>query len=108
MKKGIWIGCFPPDMSTQARFQLAKEAGFEGIEISGGDDSIGSDAQLDALAELSRRTLPITSIMSGVGWRPSLTDPDPAARAHVIEGFRGRSVPRRDWGRGRYSSCRAS
>ena len=32
MKKGICIGSLPGN-STEARFELAKEAGFDGVEI---------------------------------------------------------------------------
>ena len=39
MKKGICIGSLPGS-STEARFKLAKEAGFDGVEVGtlGNDD----------------------------------------------------------------------
>jgi L-ribulose-5-phosphate 3-epimerase len=87
VKKGVYVGCFPQDLPLEARFELAKEAGFEGIEIRGDEETIGSDERLRELVELSRRTVPITSIMGAVGWRPSLTDPDEATRKKAVELF---------------------
>ena len=74
-------------MPLEARFELAKEAGFEGIEIRGDEETISSDGRLAELLELSKRTVPITSIMAAVGWRPSLTDPDEATRRRAVELF---------------------
>lgn len=88
MKKGIYLGCFPQDMPIVERFELAKEAGFDAIEIRGDLETMNSDERLAELVKLSARTVPISSIMGAVGWRPSLTDPDESARKACVEGFK--------------------
>lgn len=87
MKKGVYVGCFPADMSLEDRFALAREAGFDAIEVRGEEDLISSEERLKALVELSRRTLPISSVMAAVGWRPALSSPDPAERERAVALF---------------------
>jgi hexulose-6-phosphate isomerase len=75
-------------MPIQERFQLAAEAGFDAMEVRGDDDLVGSEERLRALADLSRRTLPIASMMAAAGWRPSLTSDEPEERRRALELFR--------------------
>jgi L-ribulose-5-phosphate 3-epimerase len=85
LKRGVYVGCFPTDMGLEDRFVLAAEAGFDAIEVRGDEDLIGSEDKLRALATLSSRTLPISSIMPTVGWRPSLTSSDHDERNRAID-----------------------
>jgi L-ribulose-5-phosphate 3-epimerase len=85
VKKGIYVGCFPGDLSLEERFILGAEAGFDGIEVHADEELIRSEEKLQALVALSRRTLPISSVMSGSGWRPSLSSPEPEERAHALD-----------------------
>lgn len=85
MQKGIMFSCFPADMSVSARFELAKAAGFDGIEIPISEEVINSEERQREFIELSKRVLPICSATGAVGWRPSLTDPDEATRKRAIE-----------------------
>jgi L-ribulose-5-phosphate 3-epimerase len=87
VKKGIYLGCFPQDMPLEERFELAQEAGFDGIEVRGDQETIYSDERLAALVKLSERTVPIASMMGPVGWRPSFTDPDESVRKTCVELF---------------------
>jgi L-ribulose-5-phosphate 3-epimerase len=85
LKRGVYVGCFPTDMGLEDRLVLAAEAGFDTIEVRGDEELIDSDDKLRALAELSGRTLPISSIMPTVGWRPSLTSADHGDRSRAID-----------------------
>jgi L-ribulose-5-phosphate 3-epimerase len=85
MKKGIYVGCFPDDMSLDDRFALAAEAGFDGIELRADEELIGSNEKQRALAELAQRTLPVCSLMAAGGRRPAVTAADPEERTRAIE-----------------------
>lgn len=89
MQKGIMFSCFPSDMSVPARFELAKAAGFDGIEIPINEEMINSEERVREFLELSKRTLPICSATGAVGWRPSLTDADEGTRKRAVELLKG-------------------
>jgi len=66
MKKGICIGSFPGDYSYRKRFELAKEAGFDGIEPA----TIESQRELEEVKKLSEEIgLKISSIMNANHWQ---------------------------------------
>ncbi|MBI3948037.1 MAG: sugar phosphate isomerase/epimerase [Armatimonadetes bacterium] len=83
MKKGIYDGCFPSSLTLPERFALAREAGFDGIEVTGTEDLINSDEKLHELRELSRSTVAVCSVMSQAGWG-SAASPDPAEQARGV------------------------
>jgi len=77
MKKGICLGSLPSSLDLGARFQLAKDAGFDGVEIMSTD----SDDELRQMKEWADAAgVEIPSLMGGVHWQYPLTDPDPAVR----------------------------
>src|SRR5438093_13557679 len=85
MKKGVYVGCLPADLSLEDRFAWAVEAGFDGIELRADEELISSDEKLRSVADLARRTLPVCSVMAAAGSRPSLTSADPSERAKASE-----------------------
>ena len=82
MKKGICLGCLPRDLSVEDKLKLAKDAGFDGVEIA-------SAATLhDGLAlkdKAQAAGLEIPSIMSSAHWRFPLSDPDPDVRRKCVD-----------------------
>jgi L-ribulose-5-phosphate 3-epimerase len=86
MQKGIWAGCFRADLPLEERFALAREAGFDGIELQADDALLGDEARLRQLAEVARRTVPVCSLMCG-GAR-KLGSPDEGERRAAVEHVR--------------------
>ncbi len=76
MKKGICIGSLPGD-STNARFQLAKKAGFDGVEIG----TLRSDSERTEIKQLATDNgIELCSVMNGKHWSHPLSDADPSVR----------------------------
>jgi hexulose-6-phosphate isomerase len=69
--------------SVLERFQVARDAGFDGVEL----DS-PSDLDLDqALAAAAATGLVIPGVVDSVHWSKTLGDPDPAVRAEGLAGL---------------------
>ncbi len=76
MKKGICIGSLP-GASTEERFQLAKKAGFDGVEIG----TLGSGTERVEIKQLATDCgIELCSVMNGKHWSHPLSDADPAVR----------------------------
>ena len=83
MKKGICIGSLPGD-STEARFKLAKEAGFDGVEIG----TLGNDNDRLQTKEIAtQHGVEIFSVMNSKHWACPLSDADAAVRAESRDGM---------------------
>jgi len=82
MKKGICIGSVPGNL--EEKFSLAKDAGFDGVEINTVDTDEESK-KLKALAD--KYGLEIRSIMNSAHWQYPLSDPDPEVRAKSVDGM---------------------
>lgn len=83
MKKGICIGSLPGN-STEARFKLAKAAGFDGVEIG----TLGDDADRHQTKQLAaQHHLELFSVMNQKHWSHPLSDADEAVRAASHEGM---------------------
>ena len=85
MKKGISIWSFPP-MSLRESFALAKDAGFEGVEVAldeAGELSLTtSECELAKIRRMAEETgISLYSVACGLYWDYSLTDDDPTVRA---------------------------
>ncbi len=83
MKKGICLGCVP-GASLEDRFKLAKDAGFQGVEIWTVDTDDESK-NMKALAD--KYGLEIPSIMNSAHWQYPLSSPDPEVRKKSVEGM---------------------
>jgi L-ribulose-5-phosphate 3-epimerase len=78
LKKGIMWGSIGVGQSIMEKFQAAKEAGFDGVEVM---------SHLDRNEVLKARDatgLPIPSVCGALHWKYPLSDPDPAIREQGI------------------------
>ena len=83
MKKGICIGSLPGN-STEARFKLAKEAGFDGVEIN----TLVNDADRhERKAIAAQYQVEVFSVMNSKHWSCPLSDADDTVRAESREGM---------------------
>ena len=88
MKKGISIWSFPTDMSIRDCIKLAKQAGFEGIELalneSGPMSLESSREEIVGYREFAEKVgIAISSLATGLYWSYSLTSGIKIGRAHV-------------------------
>ena len=83
MKKGICIGSLPGG-STEARFKLAKDAGFDGIEIG----TLENDADRHQTKQIATQyQLEVFSVMNSKHWACPLSDPNDEVRAESHNGM---------------------
>lgn len=76
MKKGICIGSLPGD-STNTRFQLAKKAGFDGVEIG----TLRTETERAEIKQLAiENGIELCSVMNGKHWSHPLSDADAEVR----------------------------
>lgn len=90
MKKGINIWSFRGDASIAECIQLAKEAGFEGIELSLNKDGelglqAGDQVVKNIKAQLEDANLEIAGLATGLYWDYPMTSDDPAVREKAID-----------------------
>jgi hexulose-6-phosphate isomerase len=84
-KKAACIGVFPGDLSILQKFQLAKSAGFEGIE----PNTLNTPKEVQECREASENTgVRIHSIMNSDHWKYPLTDNDPEVVKKCVEGIK--------------------
>ncbi|MFB3905334.1 MAG: sugar phosphate isomerase/epimerase family protein [Acidobacteriota bacterium] len=85
MKKACCIGVFPRDIPVLAKFEMAKRAGFEGIE----PNTLYSPAEVDEYRQASEKTgVRIHSIMNSDHWKYPLSDSDPEVVKKCVNGIR--------------------
>ena len=83
LKKGLMYNSFRADkLSVRQKFELAKAAGFDGIEIR------GSMNQEEIIAARDATGLAIPSVTGAIHWVKTLSDPNPAVRADGLESLR--------------------
>ena len=84
-KKAVGFGMIRIDgMSIMDKFKLAKEVGFDGIEMPAPNE-LNDD---EILAAQDATGLKIHSIMNTVHWRKPFSDPDPKVREEGMEGMK--------------------
>lgn len=90
MKKGISIWSFPP-MKLSDSFQLAKDAGFEGVEVAldegAGEITLASTEKelLEIKKQAQGAGIQLYSVASGLYWTYWLNDEDEAARQKACD-----------------------
>lgn len=85
MRKGICLGCLPKELTLEQKFEVAKEAGFDGIEVP----SVETDEEVEQFRELATLYgLEIPSMMGSVHWKWPLSDPDPGVRLKCADHMR--------------------
>jgi hexulose-6-phosphate isomerase len=92
MKKSInlWAFPFPDKMSLEQCFELAKDAGFDGVEINfaleGEFSAESKNAEIKAVGALAKKVgIAISGVCSFLYWPYSLTHNDPARRKRGLE-----------------------
>lgn len=83
LKKSLKIGMIREGTTLRERFQAARDAGFDGVEL----DS-PSDLDLDEVqAALDATGLVVPGVVDSVHWRDTLGDADPEVRARGLAGL---------------------
>ncbi len=81
MKKGLGIGMIKEDLSLTDKFKLAKDLGFDGVELNSPLDIKISDV----LAAKAKAGIELHSVVNKDHWTKPLSDPDPQVRKECIE-----------------------
>lgn len=84
LKKALKLHMIEEGETVQEKFALAKQIGFDGIELRSPND-LDREAVLQAREETG---LPIHGVVDSVHWDQPLSSPDPAVRAEGIKGLR--------------------
>lgn len=90
MKKGINIWSFPGDMNAAACIELAKQAGFDGLELALNETGeLGLDCTEKALLEAKKRAqeagVDLPSLATGLYWSYPMTSSRPAIRQKGLD-----------------------
>jgi hexulose-6-phosphate isomerase len=78
LKKGIYWGNIGVGKTILEKFQAAKDAGFEGVEVMSHFD------RNEVLNARNATGLPIPSVCDAMHWKLALSDPDPAIREQGV------------------------
>ncbi|MGQ9633443.1 MAG: sugar phosphate isomerase/epimerase family protein [Bryobacteraceae bacterium] len=84
IKKALYIGMLPRDLSYAERFKLARDAGFEEIECQTTPDRATAEEIRSAAASAGIR---IHSVMNQAHWKFPLSSADPAVVAESLRGM---------------------
>jgi hexulose-6-phosphate isomerase len=85
VKKGVCYGTLPNSLPEHRRLELAKEAGFDGVELSQTPDP----KTIEKLAEMARDCgLEIPSVMCSTNWPTPISSTDEAVRTEGIAGVK--------------------
>lgn len=94
-RKAVLIDMLPKELPFQARFELAREVGFEAIEIPTVDDPAEAEA-IKKAADAAK--LPIHSVMNKDHWKYPLSSPDAEIRQKCKEGMKRSLDNAKLWG----------
>ena len=84
IRKSTLISMLPRNLSYEARFTMAREAGFEAIEMG----TITRDEEAAEIHEASRKAgLRIHSVMNAAHWEAPLSSSDPAVVKRSVQGM---------------------
>jgi L-ribulose-5-phosphate 3-epimerase len=84
IKKALYVSMLPEKLAYGARFQLARDAGFEGIEIGTITDPAVAAEIKEAAAKAG---LTIHSVMNADHWKYPLSSDDPVVVAKSVTGM---------------------
>ena len=86
IKKAVNLGMIkgPAGASIADRFKMARDAGFEGVELNLPDDNLSLEILQDARTQSG---LEIAGIICTPHWSFPLSDPDPAKRERTVRGL---------------------
>lgn len=85
IKKGACIGVLPESMTVLEKFEVAKRAGFDGVE----PNTLNSADEVKEYKEAAEKTgVKITSIMNSDHWKYPLSDNDPEVVKKCVDGLK--------------------
>jgi L-ribulose-5-phosphate 3-epimerase len=84
LKKAVYVSMLPRELGYLERFQLAKEVGFEGVEIGTIEDAAEAQTIKEAAAKAG---LVIHGVMNANHWRYPLSSADPEVVAKSVAGM---------------------
>lgn len=94
IKKAVKLGMVDEPISLVEKFNLLKELGFDGVELSSPNDFDTAEV----VAARDESGLPIHGVVDSVHWQKTLGDPDPAVRAEGLEGLQTALQDAHDYG----------
>ncbi|MEX2185369.1 MAG: sugar phosphate isomerase/epimerase family protein [Pirellulales bacterium] len=83
LKKAVKFGMIGIDGSIEAKFELIKELGFDGVEM---DSPSGVD-KVEAVAARDKTGIVIHGVVDSIHWNVRLSDPNPEVRAKGLQGL---------------------
>lgn len=85
MKKGCCLGVLPADLELEARLELAKKLGFDGVE----PNTLTRKADVQKLRKAAHNTgVQIIDVMNSAHWKYPLSSPRKRDRERSIKGMR--------------------
>jgi hexulose-6-phosphate isomerase len=95
MKKAVYVSMLPKELAYLAKFQLAKEVGFDGVEVG----TIADAAVAQEIKDASVKSgLTIHSVMNADHWRYPLSSADPEVVTKSIAGMEQSFKNAKLWG----------
>jgi len=95
VRKAVYAGMLPPELSYVDRFKLARDAGFEGVECPTEPDAAKAEEIAKAAGAAGIR---IHSVMNQAHWQYPLSSPDPEVAARSLEGMQTSLRNAAHWG----------
>jgi hexulose-6-phosphate isomerase len=95
MKKALYVSMLPKELGYRERFQMARDVGFEGIEVGTTTDAKVADEIKEAAAKTG---LKIHSVMNADHWQYPLSSGDPAVVAKSVAGMEASLGNAKLWG----------
>jgi hexulose-6-phosphate isomerase len=95
LRKAVHVGMIEAKLPMLDKFKLAKDLGFDGLEVDG---PIGVSGREEILKAHEATGLAIANVIDSVHWQDTLSDPDPVVRARGLEGLKKALRDCRDYG----------
>ncbi|HXK09380.1 MAG TPA: TIM barrel protein, partial [Vicinamibacteria bacterium] len=95
IKKALYVSMLPEKLAYRERFQMALDAGFQGIEVGTITDPKVADEVKGAAAATG---LKIHSVMNAAHWRYPLSSADPQVVAKSVAGMEASLHNAQLWG----------
>lgn len=85
MQKGIYFASLPQDQSWPAKFELARKAGFDGVELT----TIESPSECRAIKQAADDAgILLPSVMDALHWKCPQSSPDPVIRQKGLDNLK--------------------
>ena len=97
IRKGVYLGMLPRELSYADRFKLARDVGFDDVECATAPDPKVAEEIKKAAEDTG---IKIHSVMNMAHWGAPLSSADPAAVAKSVEGMKTSLHNAKLWGAG--------